>query len=103
MGVTKSFQTRELPRFQYNPFASADIYLFPADRPLNMPRQFILFPDILESRECGYPVAYACNGKIRVSLDYATRQITVTVNGKKTNRYSIKYANNKKRKPFAAY
>jgi hypothetical protein len=96
--------------FSYNPFDGAQINFFPADREKSDPRVFLLQP--LPPFDCAadphgdgrLKQAIAANGKILVSMN-AARSIIVTVNGKKTERYSIVYPKTRtgRKKMFAAY
>ncbi len=85
--------------FSYNPFTGANVLLFPIDRPADMPRVFILHTSPAQH---GY--ATACNGRVELFIS-DTRQITCHVNGRETQRFSVKFAPTKQRrkKAFAAY
>ena len=108
--MRQSYQTKSQSGFfQYNPFTGADILLFPTDRPVEYPRVFVLEPyhkrDTSGEKPRSIACATACNGRVHVSCDPDTRQITCTVNGKQTERFSIRYAptRNRRKKAFASY
>lgn len=79
--------------FRYNPFAGAQVHIFPADRP-DKPRVFILKPDPVEQQ------ATAANGKVRLFENEIGQPVCI-VKGKYTERFSIVWPGRKKKKPFS--
>lgn len=124
MQTKQSYQTKaDSGFFAYNPFTGADIDFFPVNRAnaettREQKRIFILTalpifdcaPDLnapyhnADGKLCYRRTrqATACNGRVLVTLDNA-RNIIVTVNGKQTERYSIRYPSKRKKHLFAAY
>lgn len=83
--------------FQYNPFAGADIHLFPRDR--STPRVFVLKPEMPDG---DIKQASACNGIVQLTRD-AAGNVLCYVRGKQTELYSIVYSGKQRKQPFAAH
>ena len=97
-----SFQTPGQATFRYNPFAGANINVFPSDRG-DKPRTFILETNYLEPNK-----ATALYGRLIVSINATSKQISVTLlcrDGirRPLQRFSIVYASKAKKQRFAAY
>lgn len=94
--VIKSRQTRSQGGPKYNPFAGATIYFYPKDRNIMNPRVFILKPNWRDG------TASALDGRIKVKMNEANQPI-VTVNGKRTERFTIRYAGRSRKRLFGSY
>jgi hypothetical protein len=90
--------------FYYNPFTDADIIVFPRDRPAGRVFTLKAIHPFAREYDCvnGEKLAIACNGKIRVTRDSAGN-VLCHVNGRTTERYSIKYTGRKQKQRFASY
>lgn len=84
---------------KYNPLINSDIYIFTRERP-RAARIFILEKDEGGGTE-DTVTAVAAGGKIYVEMNDA-KSITVIVNGKKTNNFSIKFKGKKQKRRWGA-
>ena len=81
---------------KYNPFHGATILFFPKDRSDDNPRVYILKPNWRDG------TASCCGGRVHVEMNQS-RQPVVTVNGKPTTRFSIKYPYKLQKRRWATY
>ncbi|QXN71191.1 hypothetical protein RCDURKIN_135 [Rhodobacter phage RcDurkin] len=86
-----SRQTPNRPAFAYNPLAGAEIHFFPLDT--NRPRVYRI-----ESNSPRHGTA--CGGRVEIERA-APGQYLVTVNGKRTERFSLVFAGKKRKQLFA--